>query len=68
MEDGMYRVLIGDDDPAFLREAEAMACRALDGEGLLRDKDYEVVCYARRPRSWTRFWRSPGAARCFCWT
>ena len=45
----MYRIAIGDDDPLFLREAEALAAQCMDADGLARGTDYDIACYPAAP-------------------
>lgn len=45
----MYQIAIGDDDPIFLRETEALVSKCMDGEGLLRGAGYDISCYAAAP-------------------
>lgn len=42
----MYQIAIGDDDPVFLKEAEALALKCLESEGLRRGVHFEIDCYS----------------------
>lgn len=41
----IYRIAIGDDDPVFLREAEALVAACMDAAALTRGRDYDVDCF-----------------------
>ena len=42
----MYHIVIGDDDPLFLEEAERLVSACMDGERLECGKDYTIDCYS----------------------
>jgi len=42
----MYCIAVGDDDVRFLQEAEALAARCLETDGLKRGTDFEIDCYS----------------------
>lgn len=42
----VYRIVIGDDDKEFLRAAEAVADKCMTEEGLVREEDFTVQCFA----------------------
>lgn len=41
----MYRVVIGDDDPGFLRELEDTVLACLAADGLARGEEFELACF-----------------------
>lgn len=45
----MYCIAIGDDDPIFLKDIEALVSRCLETEGLRRGTDFDVSCYSSAP-------------------